>query len=57
MAVGLGEPEAHLFLSSFLQLAKKFHPDSNKDKSAKAKFVEIQEAYDVRCSPRSRSSY
>lgn len=31
-----------------LQLAKKFHPDSNKDKGAKEKFVEIQEAYDVR---------
>ena len=29
------------------QLAKKYHPDSNKDESAKPKFVEIQEAYDV----------
>lgn len=29
------------------QLAKKYHPDSNKEKGAKEKFVEIQEAYDV----------
>lgn len=30
-----------------VQLAKKYHPDSSKEKGAKEKFVEIQEAYDV----------
>lgn len=29
------------------QLARKFHPDTNADKGARDKFVEIQEAYDV----------
>ena len=29
------------------QLARKYRPDTNPDKNAKAKFVEIQEAYDV----------
>lgn len=32
----------------YTQLARKYHPDTNPDKSAKEKFVEIQEAYDVR---------
>ena len=31
-----------------MQLARKHHPDTNPDKNAKEKFVEIQEAYDVR---------
>jgi hypothetical protein len=31
-----------------LQLARKYHPDTNTDKGARDKFVEIQEAYDVR---------
>lgn len=29
------------------QLARKYHPDTNPDKNAQDKFVEIQEAYDV----------
>lgn len=32
------------------QLARKYHPDTNADKGARDKFVEIQEAYDVRAS-------
>lgn len=32
---------------SLLQLARKYHPDTNPDKGAQEKFVEIQEAYDV----------
>ena len=29
------------------QLAKQYHPDTNKDKGAHERFVEIQAAYDV----------
>jgi DnaJ-class molecular chaperone len=31
-----------------LQLAKKYHPDTNKSASAAEKFQEISEAYEVR---------
>ena len=30
------------------QLAKQYHPDTNKTAAAKERFVEIQNAYDVR---------
>lgn len=30
------------------KLARKYHPDTNPDKNARDKFVEIQDAYDVR---------
>lgn len=33
------------------QLAKKYHPDTNKDPGAQERFVEIQNAYDVRVFP------
>ena len=33
---------------SYIQLAKKFHPDTSKEPDAKNKFVEVQEAYEVR---------
>ncbi|KIK05572.1 hypothetical protein K443DRAFT_675129 [Laccaria amethystina LaAM-08-1] len=32
---------------SYFALARKYHPDTNPDKSARDKFVEIQDAYDV----------
>ncbi|CAG8479819.1 10645_t:CDS:2 [Ambispora leptoticha] len=32
---------------AYYSLAKKYHPDTNKDPSAKEKFVQIQEAYDA----------
>ena len=35
----------HILFAS--QLAKKYHPDTNKDKEAEAKFQEIQQAYEV----------
>jgi len=31
----------------YFSLARKYHPDTNPDKNAQDKFVEIQEAYDV----------
>ena len=32
---------------AYYQLAKKWHPDSNKEKGANERFMEIQSAYDV----------
>jgi hypothetical protein len=34
-------------LTASPQLAKKYHPDTNKEKGSKERFVEIQAAYDV----------
>ncbi|CAJ0898031.1 4248_t:CDS:10 [Entrophospora sp. SA101] len=39
------------------KLAKKYHPDTNKDPAAKEKFVQIQEAYDVLCDEEKRAQY
>lgn len=36
-----------LHLTQYIQLARKYHPDTNPDANARDKFVEIQEAYDV----------
>lgn len=33
--------------AAYRELARKYHPDINKDEEAQGKFVEIQEAYDV----------
>lgn len=44
--------------SAFRRLAKKYHPDANRDdKTAHAKFQEISEAYDALKDPQSRSAY
>lgn len=44
--------------SAYRKLAKRYHPDRNKnDKSAEAKFKEIQEAYDVLSDPVRRKQY
>jgi len=45
---------------TYYQLAKKWHPDTNKDKAAHEKFMEIQEAYDVsryRCAAQSSPNW
>lgn len=39
---------------AYYQLAKKWHPDSNKEKGAAEKFHEIQSAYDVSATSLSR---
>jgi preprotein translocase subunit Sec63 len=36
---------------AYYQLAKKWHPDTNKDEGANERFVEIQTAYDVSLAP------
>ncbi|CAG8502766.1 4405_t:CDS:2, partial [Scutellospora calospora] len=42
---------------AYYSLAKKYHPDTNKDPAAKEKFVQIQEAYDVLSDEGKRAEY
>ncbi|WP_126579083.1 molecular chaperone DnaJ [Tengunoibacter tsumagoiensis] len=42
---------------TFRQLAKKFHPDTNKEQGAEARFIEINEAYEVLSDPQKRAAY
>ncbi|CAG8497148.1 6564_t:CDS:10 [Acaulospora morrowiae] len=42
---------------AYYTLAKKYHPDTNKDPSAKEKFVKIQEAYNVLSDEEHRAQY
>jgi len=43
--------------SAFRKLAKKYHPDLNKDKDAPEKFKEVQEAYEVLSDEKKRKTY
>ncbi|KOS17547.1 DnaJ -like protein 1 [Escovopsis weberi] len=42
---------------AYYGLAKKFHPDTNKDPKAKDKFGEIQSAYEILSDPKKREQY
>lgn len=42
---------------SYYGLAKKFHPDTNKDPSAKDKFAEAQSAYEILSDDQKRAAY
>ncbi len=42
---------------AFRQLARKFHPDVNKEKDAESKFKEINEAYEVLSDDQKRGAY
>jgi len=42
---------------AYYQLAKKYHPDTNKEKGAAEKFQEIQEAYEVLADDQKRAAY
>lgn len=42
---------------AYRQLAKKYHPDVNKDPGSDAKFKEVQEAYDILSDKQKRSNY
>ncbi|PTB80505.1 DnaJ-domain-containing protein [Trichoderma longibrachiatum ATCC 18648] len=42
---------------AYYGLAKKFHPDTNKDPTAKDKFGEIQNAYEILSDPKKREQY
>ncbi|MFA5481084.1 MAG: molecular chaperone DnaJ [Bacilli bacterium] len=43
--------------ASYRRLAKKYHPDINKEPGAEAKFKEVQEAYDILYDDNKRSTY
>ncbi|CAK7229816.1 mdj1 protein precursor [Sporothrix bragantina] len=42
---------------AYYGLAKKFHPDTNKDPTAKERFGEVQSAYEVLSDPKKREQY
>ncbi|KAJ3113905.1 hypothetical protein HDU96_002782 [Phlyctochytrium bullatum] len=42
---------------AYYQKAKEFHPDTNKEKGAKEKFVEIQEAYELLSDEKKKANY
>ena len=42
---------------AFRRLARQYHPDVNKEKSAEARFKEINEAYEVLGDPQKRRAY
>ncbi|QBD79310.1 molecular chaperone DnaJ [Ktedonosporobacter rubrisoli] len=42
---------------AFRRLAKQYHPDTNKEQGAEARFIEINEAYEVLSDPQKRAAY
>ncbi|PFH49201.1 hypothetical protein AMATHDRAFT_148155, partial [Amanita thiersii Skay4041] len=42
---------------TYFSLARKYHPDTNPDKKAQEKFLEIQEAYDILKDEKKRADY
>lgn len=42
---------------AYYGLAKKFHPDTNKDTAAKDKFAEVQSAYELLSDPKKKEQY
>ncbi|KIK71338.1 hypothetical protein GYMLUDRAFT_33489 [Collybiopsis luxurians FD-317 M1] len=42
---------------TYFSLARKYHPDTNPDKDAQNKFLEIQEAYDILKDDKKRATY
>ncbi len=43
--------------SSYRKLARKYHPDLNKEEGAEAKFKEVQEAYEILSDPDKKAKY
>ena len=42
---------------AYYSLAKKFHPDTNKDATAKDRFAEVQSAYEILTDPKKKQQY
>lgn len=42
---------------AYRKLARKYHPDVNKEKDAEQKFKEIKEAYEVLSDPQKKAQY
>src|SRR5215467_14564475 len=42
---------------AFRRLAKQYHPDANKEQGAEARFIEINEAYEVLSDAQKRGAY
>lgn len=56
--LGVGkEASADDIKKSYRQLARKYHPDVNKEADAEAKFKEVKEAYDVLSDDSKRATY
>ena len=56
--LGIGrEADANEIKKAYRKLAKKYHPDVNKAPEAKAKFAEMQEAYEALSDPEKRKLY
>ncbi|EGO30979.1 hypothetical protein SERLADRAFT_455437 [Serpula lacrymans var. lacrymans S7.9] len=56
LGVSKDAPSAEI-KKTYFALARKYHPDTNSDKGAQEKFVEIQEAYDVLKDDKKRAAY
>ncbi|KAI2623496.1 hypothetical protein GGS26DRAFT_583616 [Hypomontagnella submonticulosa] len=57
-ALGVGKSASAADIKkAYYGLAKKYHPDTNKDPSAKDKFGEIQSAYEILSDPKKKEQY
>lgn len=56
LGVDRGASEAEI-KSAYRKLARKYHPDVNKDKEASQKFKDVNEAYEVLSDPEKRKRY
>ncbi|KAH6895851.1 putative mitochondrial DnaJ chaperone [Thelonectria olida] len=57
-ALGVGKKaSAAEIKKAYYGLAKKYHPDTNKDENAKEKFADIQSAYEILSDPSKREQY
>src|SRR2546428_13828914 len=42
---------------AYRRLAKQYHPDANKDQGAEARFIEVNEAYEILSDTQKRAAY